>query len=115
MTYNILVATTLADDVLAVLRQAPDVTVTVVKPESPAVYDAIETADALLVRDDVPVDTHLLSGARRLKVIGRAGAGLAGIDVDAATARGVIVMNTPGTNAIAVAEHTMTLLLALSR
>lgn len=115
MTYTILVATTLADDALAVLQQATDVAATIVKPELSAVLNAIKTADALLVRDDVPVDAHLLNAAKRLKVIGRAGAGLAGIDLDAATARGVIVMNTPGTNAIAVAEHTMTLLLALSR
>ncbi|MHB8624747.1 MAG: phosphoglycerate dehydrogenase [Aggregatilineales bacterium] len=115
MTYNVLVATVLADDALIVLRQSPDVTVTIVKPESSAVLGAIGSADALLIRDDVPVDAHLLNAAKRLKVIGRAGAGLAGIDVDTATARGVIVMNTPGTNAIAVAEHTMTLLLALSR
>lgn len=115
MIYNILVATMLAEDALAVLRQAPDVAVTIVKPETSAVLGAIGTADALLIRDDVPVDAQLLNAAKRLKVIGRAGAGLAGIDVDTATARGVIVMNTPGTNAIAVAEHTMTLLLALSR
>lgn len=115
MTYSILVATTLNEDALALLHGAPDVALTVVNADTSATTSAIETADALIIRDDFPVDAALLTAGKRLKVIGRAGVGLAGIEVEAATVRGVIVMNTPGANAIAAAEYTFALLLALSR
>jgi len=71
-------------------------------------------ADALVVRSAVNVDTKLLQSAQQLRVIGRAGVGVDNIDLDAATRKGVLVMNTPGGNAISVAEHTMTLLLAMA-
>jgi len=115
MTYSILVATTLNEDALALLHGALDVALTVVNADTSATTSAIETADALIIRDDFPVDAALLTAGKRLKVIGRAGVGLAGIEVEAATVRGVIVMNTPGANAIAAAEYTFALLLALSR
>jgi len=60
------------------------------------------------------VTAQLLENAKRLEVIGRAGVGVDNIDLDAATRKGVLVMNTPGGNAISVAEHTMTLLLAMA-
>jgi D-3-phosphoglycerate dehydrogenase len=60
------------------------------------------------------VTSQLLENAKRLVVIGRAGVGVDNVDLDAATRKGVLVMNTPGGNAISVAEHTMTLLLAMA-
>ena len=72
-------------------------------------------ADALLIRGGVQVDKALLRAAPKLKVIGKAGAGAENIDIDAATAAGVLVMNTPGGNAVSVAEHTLGLMLALAR
>ena len=75
----------------------------------------LESADALIVRSAVQVDAHLLSGARKLRVIGRAGVGVDNIDLDAATRKGIAVMNTPGANAIAVAEHTLAMMLAMAR
>src|SRR5271168_3083142 len=72
-------------------------------------------ADALVVRSAVQVDDALLESAPRLRVIGRAGVGVDNIDADAATRRGIVVMNTPGANAIAVAELTIGLMLALGR
>ena len=72
-------------------------------------------ADALVVRSAVQVDEALLESAPRLRVIGRAGVGVDNIDADAATRRGIVVMNTPGANAIAVAELTIGLMLALAR
>ncbi len=75
----------------------------------------LETADALIVRSAVKVDAALLDPARKLRVIGRAGVGVDNIDLDAATRKGIAVMNTPGANAVAVAEHTLGLMLALSR
>src|SRR6266852_5758154 len=75
----------------------------------------LETADALIVRSAVQVDAPLLEHAAKLRVIGRAGVGVDNIDLEAATKKGIAVMNTPGANAVAVAEHTFALMLALAR
>ncbi|MFQ5829556.1 MAG: phosphoglycerate dehydrogenase [Candidatus Methylomirabilia bacterium] len=69
----------------------------------------------LIVRSATKVTARVLESAPQLVVVGRAGAGVDNIDVEAATQRGVIVMNAPGANTIAVAEHTLGLLLALAR
>ena len=71
--------------------------------------------EGLVVRSATRVTRAVLQAGARLEVIGRAGAGVDTIDVEAATERGVVVMNTPGGNTTAVAEHTMALLLALAR
>jgi D-3-phosphoglycerate dehydrogenase len=76
---------------------------------------ALADADALVVRSAVQVDDALMAHAPRLRVIGRAGVGVDNIDAEAATRRGVVVMNTPGANAVAVAELTLALMLALAR
>jgi D-3-phosphoglycerate dehydrogenase / 2-oxoglutarate reductase len=75
----------------------------------------IADADGLVVRSAVQVDDALLGSAPKLRVIGRAGVGVDNIDADAATRRGIVVMNTPGANAIAVAELTLGMMLALAR
>ena len=75
----------------------------------------LKDADGLVVRSAVQVDDALLEHAPKLRVIGRAGVGVDNIDADAATRRGIVVMNTPGANAIAVAELTIGLMLALAR
>lgn len=80
-----------------------------------ALADALTDADALIVRSAVQVDDALLARAPRLRVIGRAGVGVDNIDAEAATRRGIVVMNTPGANAVAVAELTLALMLALAR
>ena len=72
-------------------------------------------ADALLVRSATTVDAHLLSAASHLRIVGRAGAGVDNIDVAAASARGILVVNAPGANSISVAEHACALMLALAR
>lgn len=71
--------------------------------------------DALIVRSRTHVSAPVIEAASRLKVIGRAGAGVDNIDVDAATRRGILVMNTPGGNSVSVAEHTFGLMLCLMR
>ncbi|MGA3132816.1 MAG: phosphoglycerate dehydrogenase [Terracidiphilus sp.] len=76
---------------------------------------ALADADALVVRSAVQVGDELMSHAPKLRVIGRAGVGVDNIDADAATRRGIVVMNTPGANAISVAELTMCLMIALAR
>jgi D-3-phosphoglycerate dehydrogenase len=72
-------------------------------------------ADGLVVRSAVQVDDSLMAAAPRLRVIGRAGVGVDNIDAEAATRRGIVVMNTPGANAVAVAELTLCLMVALAR
>jgi D-3-phosphoglycerate dehydrogenase / 2-oxoglutarate reductase len=75
----------------------------------------IADADALIVRSATKVTPELLDKAPRLRVVGRAGVGVDNIDLDECTTRGVLVMSTPGGNAVSVAEHTFALLLALAR
>ena len=76
---------------------------------------ALADADALVVRSAVQADDALMAFAPKLRVIGRAGVGVDNIDAAAATRRGIVVMNTPGANAVAVAELTIALMLALAR
>ena len=76
---------------------------------------ALADADALVVRSAVQVDDALMEKAPKLRVVGRAGVGVDNIDAEAATRRGIVVMNTPGANAVAVAELTVGLMLALAR
>ena len=76
---------------------------------------ALADAVALVVRSAVQVDDALMEHAPKLRVVGRAGVGVDNIDADAATRRGIVVMNTPGANAVAVAELTIGLMLALAR
>lgn len=71
--------------------------------------------DALIVRSGTKVDEDVLKAGTRLKVVGRAGMGVDNIDVRAATLAGIIVMNTPGANSVATAEHALGLMLAASR
>jgi len=115
MTYTIVVATDLTDESLNVLRLHPEITLKLVAPRLREVQEALVDADALIARDDIPVDKGLLDAAPNLKVVGRVGAALSGIDFDAATRRGILVTHTPGTSAIAAAEHTLALMLGLSR
>src|SRR3984893_6664270 len=75
----------------------------------------LESADALIVRSAVQADAALLSHAKKLRVIGRAGVGVDNIDLDAATRQGIAVMNTPGANAVAVAEQALGMMLAMAR
>jgi D-3-phosphoglycerate dehydrogenase / 2-oxoglutarate reductase len=77
--------------------------------------EEIRDADALIVRSATKVTAELLAGAPRLRVVGRAGVGVDSVDLEASTQRGIVVMNTPGGNAVSVAEHTLALILALAR
>ena len=75
----------------------------------------LESADALIVRSAVQVDAALLDHAPKLRVVGRAGVGVDNVDLEAATRKGIAVMNTPGANAVAVAELTLGLMLSMAR
>jgi D-3-phosphoglycerate dehydrogenase len=80
-----------------------------------ALLQAMESVDALLVRSGTKVDAELLSAAPRLLVVARAGVGVDNVDVPAATARGVLVLNAPTANVVSAVEHTFALLFALLR
>jgi D-3-phosphoglycerate dehydrogenase len=75
----------------------------------------IRDADALIVRSGTKVTAEVIAAGDRLKVIGRAGSGLDNVDVQAATKRGIVVMNTPGGNTVTTAEHTLALIFAMCR
>ena len=85
------------------------------KMERAALLEAVADAHALIIRSGVTADAELLAHAPQLKAIARAGVGVDNVDLAAATARGVTVMNTPGGNTISTAEHTFGLMIALSR
>lgn len=80
-----------------------------------ALYRALRDADALIVRSETQVTRELLAHAPRLRVIARAGTGVDNIDLQAATEAGILVLNAPGANAVSAGEHTIALILALSR
>ncbi len=109
---KIVVADKISERGLVLLRE-PGWEVT--SPAPGSLSAELADADGLIVRSATRVTDQLLQQASRLRVIGRAGVGVDNIDLDAATRRGVLVMNTPGGNAISVAEHTLALLLALAR
>ena len=95
-------------------RPGWDVTATFGRPRE-ALIDALAQADALVVRSATRVTADLIGAAPRLRVIARAGTGVDTIDVDAATERGILVINAPGANTTSVAELTMAFILSLAR
>ena len=111
---KVLVTEPLSESGLALLRQDYDVDV---KPELAKVglADAIAPYSGLIVRSQTKVTDEVLDRAEWLKVIGRAGIGLDNIDVEAATRRGVLVVNAPQSNIVSAAEHTIALMLAQAR
>ncbi len=77
--------------------------------------EVIKEADGLVIRSNTKVTAQVVEAAERLKVVGRAGTGLDNVDIPACNKRGIVVMNTPGGNTNSAAEHTMAMILALSR
>ena len=80
-----------------------------------ALLKEIKGYDGLIIRSATQVTGDVIDVAKKLKVIGRAGIGVDNVDLDAASKRGIIVMNTPGGNTITTAEHAIAMMLALSR
>jgi len=113
---RILVSDPLSEEGLKILKEIKEFHVDI-KTELKAdeLKKTIKDYDALLVRSATKVTKEVIGAADKLKVIGRAGVGLDNVDLDAATQKGIIVMNTPAGNTISTAEHTMSMLLALSR
>ena len=114
--YRILAADGVSPKGIALLAESPHFEVQTsggLKEEE--LLARIVDLDALIVRSQTKVTAKALAAATRLKVIGRAGVGVDNVNVEAATERGIVVMNTPGGNTISTAEHTFSLLLSLAR
>ncbi len=110
---NVLIADAIAPAAIEVLQAEPDFNVIV---SNAAEYKQhLADAEAILIRSAVKITKDVFEIAPKLRVIGRAGVGVDNVDCDEATARGVVVMNTPGGNAISVAEHTLAFILSLAR
>ncbi len=112
---KIVLAEKVSPATLAVLKNEPDWTVLTHDQFPNGLAAELADADGLVVRSAVQVDDALMAAAPNLRVIGRAGVGVDNIDAEAATRRGIVVMNTPGANAVAVAELAIGLMLALAR
>jgi D-3-phosphoglycerate dehydrogenase len=112
---KIVIAEKVANNAVQLLKDEPGWTVITADQIKDGLAEPLRDADALIVRSAVDVNAGTLRGAEKLRVIGRAGVGVDNIDLDAATKAGIAVMNTPGANAVAVAEHTLALMLALAR
>jgi D-3-phosphoglycerate dehydrogenase len=109
---RVLVTEPIADEGIRLLREHADVEVAV-KPDDLA--GALARSDALIVRSSTRVTAETIAQAPSLQVIGRAGIGVDNVDVEAASRRGIIVVNAPTSVVTAAAEHTLALILALCR
>lgn len=112
---KIVLAEKVSPATLAVFQQEPGWQIITPDQIKNGLAAELADADALVVRSAVQADAKLLESAPRLRVIGRAGVGVDNIDTAAATHRGIVVMNTPGANAVAVAELTLGLMISLAR
>ena len=111
---KVLIADRIDKEGIEFLRQHVDVTVEPgLKPED--LKAKIGDYDALVVRSQTKVRADIIERGKKLKVIGRAGVGTDNIDVDAATRKGIVVVNAPTANTVSAAEHTIALMLALAR
>lgn len=114
MSYRILVSDPLAEEGVDILRKELTVDVKTDLSEDELV-SIIPNYDALLVRSGTEVTARVIDAGNKLKFIGRAGAGVDNIDMNAATRRGIIVANAPEGNTLAATEHTMAMMLSLAR
>ena len=113
---KILISDNLAQKGIDLLSSVPEFEVEFKPGLSPEdLKKAISDAEALIIRSGTKVTSELIAAAGRLRVIGRAGIGLDNVDIPAASKRGIVVMNTPDGNVITTAEHSITMLMALSR
>ncbi|ASW53946.1 phosphoglycerate dehydrogenase [Plantactinospora sp. KBS50] len=114
MTPVVLIAEELAPAAIDVLAHDFDVR-HVDGTDRPALLAALASADAVIVRSATQIDAEAVAAATRLKVVARAGVGLDNVDVPAATARGIMVVNAPTSNIVSAAEQAVALLLAVAR
>jgi D-3-phosphoglycerate dehydrogenase len=116
MTQRVLVTDDLSAEAVELLEEHPGFAFDVVKGlDAEDLAAVIPAYDGLIVRSSARATADVINAGDRLKAIGRAGVGIDNIDMRTASERGIVVMNTPGANTVATAEHTMALLLALCR
>lgn len=114
MTWKVLVGDELAEEGLSIIRKECQTDIRSGLSEDELVK-IIGEYDAILVRSGTQVTARVIEAGKRLKFIGRAGAGVDNIDTDAATRKGIIVANAPEGNTLAATEHTMAMILSLAR
>ena len=110
---KVVIADKVSPSALKIFAEHPDWKI--ISPDKESLARELADADAIVVRSATFVDAAMMEKSPKLRVIGRAGVGVDNVDLDAATKRGIVVMNTPGGNAVAVAEHTFALMLSLAR
>ena len=114
--YRVLITDNLSPAGLDVLKQSPEIEVDVRSGLSPdEVRQALHEADGIIIRSATKLTPAILKGQPRLKAVVRAGVGVDNIDLPAATREGIVVMNTPAGNTTSTAEHTIAMMMALSR
>lgn len=116
MAFNVLISDPLSEDGIFPLRQAEGFNIVIDTTNTPeTLAEKIKDFDALIVRSQTQVTREIIEKATNLKIIGRAGVGVDNIDLDAATERGIIVVNAPDGNTNSAAEHTIAMLMSLAR
>lgn len=114
--FKVLVSNPISDFGLQQLTRAEDVEVAkITGPSEEELISIIHSYDALLVRSQTKVTKRIIEAGVRLQVIGRAGVGVDNIDLDAATSRGIVVVNAPDGNKVTTCEHTIAMMMSLAR
>lgn len=113
---KILVCDDISDKGLDILRADSEIELVVKTKQTPEqLISLVSDVDGILVRSQTKITADIINAAKKLRAVGRAGAGVDNIDIDIATGKGIVVMNTPGGNTLSAAEHTIAMLLALAR
>ena len=114
---NIMICDPISPKGIALFEQRPEFKVTVLKQRLPEaeLIPLVADVEAMVVRSETKITRKLIEAAPKLRVVGRAGVGVDNVDVEAATQRGIVVMNTPSGNTISTAELTFSMLMALAR
>jgi D-3-phosphoglycerate dehydrogenase / 2-oxoglutarate reductase len=114
---NVLICDPISPKGIAFFQQRPEFNVTVLSKRLPEaeLLPLVADVEAMVVRSETKITRQVIDAAPKLRVVGRAGVGVDNVDVEAATQRGIVVMNTPSGNTISTAELTFSMLMALAR
>src|SRR6185436_17538420 len=114
---NVLICDPISPKGIDYFKQQPGLKVTVLEKRlsEAELLPIVGEVEAMVVRSETKVTRKVMEAAPKLRVVGRAGVGVDNVDVDAATQRGIVVMNTPSGNTISTAELTFSMLMALAR